>query len=341
MRVVTFISAACCSISQIAAAGGQCLIFTRPTDTVRIAGNTEGSDSYTMEWAGYLLAKPLTVGPASDWGMASTRVWSEQNSVTEDKGLGFSVESKASGWANNPCFVPIQNPTPIAVSQRVHIALVHNQGVQRLYVDGRQVASSAECSIFSGGGSNMSLGAFVYIGQPSSNYWAAAPVAIDWLRVSSSVRYSSDFVPPREASIESDTSTELLLKFDGQTPWTDLSGNCTLYPGQGVSGGTVPTLSTDCNGNEIPDEVELLSAGADSNSDGVLDACQCSANPQLPDCCPGDLNGDGQIDGADISVILAFWGPNPVFPAADTNRDGAVNGADLAEVLTNWGTCPR
>jgi hypothetical protein len=144
MRVVTFISAACCSISQIAAAGGQCLIFTRPTDTVRIAGNTEGSDSYTMEWAGYLLAKPLTVGPASDWGMASTRVWSEQNSVTEDKGLGFSVESKASGWANNPCFVPIQNPTPIAVSQRVHIALVHNKGVQRLYVDVRQVASSAE-----------------------------------------------------------------------------------------------------------------------------------------------------------------------------------------------------
>ncbi|NBQ14127.1 MAG: hypothetical protein EBU31_05830 [Proteobacteria bacterium] len=61
----------------------------------------------------------------------------------------------------------------------------------------------------------------------------------------------------------------------------------------------------------------------------------------MPACCSGDLNNDGQVNGADISVILAFWGPNPIFTAADTNHDGSVNGADIAEVLTNWGPCHR
>jgi len=341
MRLVTLLSAACCSISPIAAGSGQCLILARATDTVQIAGNTGGSDSYTIEWSGYLLDLPVTTGPAAESGVAPTRVWSEQDSVTEDKGLGISVDRKASAWANNTCFMPLQSPTPIAVSRKVHVALVHSLGQQRLYVDGRQIASNAECPIYSGGGSNMSIGAFVYVGQSTSNYWAAAPVAIDWLRVSSTARYSSNFVPPPETSVTSDAATQLLLKFDGPTPWADISGNCTLFAGQGVSGGTVPTLSTDCNGDGIPDEVELFSSGADTNGDGVLDVCQCGTNPQLPACCSGDLNNDGQVNGADISVILAFWGPNPIFTAADTNHDGSVNGADIAEVLTNWGPCHR
>jgi hypothetical protein len=55
--------------------------------------------------------------------------------------------------------------------------------------------------------------------------------------------------------------------------------------------------------------------------------------------CKGDLNQDGLVNGADISAILSYWGPNPVLPAADINGDGVVNGSDLAAVLTNWGSC--
>jgi hypothetical protein len=58
-------------------------------------------------------------------------------------------------------------------------------------------------------------------------------------------------------------------------------------------------------------------------------------------CCPGDLNSDGAVNGADIYVILGFWGAANSFPVADINGDGVVNGADLATVLSNWGTCPR
>lgn len=58
-------------------------------------------------------------------------------------------------------------------------------------------------------------------------------------------------------------------------------------------------------------------------------------------CCPGDLNSDGTVNGADIYVILGFWGAANSFPVADINGDGVVNGADLATVLSNWGPCPR
>lgn len=51
---------------------------------------------------------------------------------------------------------------------------------------------------------------------------------------------------------------------------------------------------------------------------------------------PGDLNGDGVVNGADLAALLANWGPCAGCPA-DLNSDGVVNGADLATLLANWG----
>ncbi|TVQ64298.1 MAG: hypothetical protein EA379_01850 [Phycisphaerales bacterium] len=61
--------------------------------------------------------------------------------------------------------------------------------------------------------------------------------------------------------------------------------------------------------------------------------------------CPGDTNGDLQIDFADIGVVLANFGlcaGDPGYnPVADVNFDGCVDFADLSIVLTNFGnTCP-
>jgi hypothetical protein len=54
------------------------------------------------------------------------------------------------------------------------------------------------------------------------------------------------------------------------------------------------------------------------------------------------MNGDGQVNGSDIGVLLGFWGPgNPLFPRTDINLDGRVDGADLGVLLANWGPCPR
>lgn len=57
--------------------------------------------------------------------------------------------------------------------------------------------------------------------------------------------------------------------------------------------------------------------------------------------CRGDLNGDGLVSGADIGIIVAFWGFSGVGVAviADLNNDGIVDAADLAVLLANWGPC--
>ena len=54
---------------------------------------------------------------------------------------------------------------------------------------------------------------------------------------------------------------------------------------------------------------------------------------------PGDLNGDGEVNGADLAILLGAWGKCPPKGAciADLNHDGVVNGADLSILLGNWG----
>jgi hypothetical protein len=54
--------------------------------------------------------------------------------------------------------------------------------------------------------------------------------------------------------------------------------------------------------------------------------------------CVGDLNGDGMVNGADVGLMLAEWGPCRNC-AADLNHDGEINGADLGLLLSSWGGC--
>ncbi len=52
-----------------------------------------------------------------------------------------------------------------------------------------------------------------------------------------------------------------------------------------------------------------------------------------PESNPFDLNGDGNVGGADLTVLLSSWGePGP----ADFDGDGIVGGADLAALLAAW-----
>lgn len=47
----------------------------------------------------------------------------------------------------------------------------------------------------------------------------------------------------------------------------------------------------------------------------------------------GDLNGDGVVSSADLSILLNAWGT----PDADLNGDGTTGSQDLAILLNNWG----
>jgi hypothetical protein len=50
---------------------------------------------------------------------------------------------------------------------------------------------------------------------------------------------------------------------------------------------------------------------------------------------PFDLTGDGQVDAADLAVLLSTWGDCSDCPA-DFDDNDAVDSEDLAELLANW-----
>jgi hypothetical protein len=87
----------------------------------------------------------------------------------------------------------------------------------------------------------------------------------------------------------------------------------------------------DCNANKVDDACEIAKGDSlDYNGNWVPDQCEC-----LP-----DLFEDGAVNGADLGILLAQWGPALRSEVADINRDGAVNGADLGILLASWGSCP-
>jgi len=75
-----------------------------------------------------------------------------------------------------------------------------------------------------------------------------------------------------------------------------------------------------------------------TNSCGQVISGQAILTVTPPTSCGGDANGDNQVDGADLSVLLFLFGQS-VTPgtAADFNGDGVVNGADLSVLLFRFG----
>lgn len=66
--------------------------------------------------------------------------------------------------------------------------------------------------------------------------------------------------------------------------------------------------------------------------------CADRANLNCALClCYGDINQDGSVGAADLSIILNAWGTS--LPEADLNKDGQVGAADLTELLNAWGPC--
>ena len=91
----------------------------------------------------------------------------------------------------------------------------------------------------------------------------------------------------------------------------------------------------DCNQNGVDDLLDIaLGTSNDNDFDGIPDECQ--APP-----CPGDTDGDGDVDLTDLANVLGNFGRNGVGLVGDLNGDGTVDLTDLAVVLAEFGkTCP-
>ncbi len=105
--------------------------------------------------------------------------------------------------------------------------------------------------------------------------------------------------------------------------------------------------SLDCDQSGVPDSCEFPSATTDCNTNGIADLCDTisgfsadvNGNHVPDECeCSGDVDGNGHTDVDDLIEILVAWGDSSLGPA-DLNQDGTVNSADLSLVLVGWGNC--
>lgn len=100
----------------------------------------------------------------------------------------------------------------------------------------------------------------------------------------------------------------------------------------------VPDAGTDCNYNLRPDSCDIaLGASLDRNNNGVPDECEDIA------ACPGDLDGDGDVDLSDLTRLLSNFGTSSgATPGdGDSDGDGDVDLNDLTALLSAFGLpCP-
>lgn len=114
--------------------------------------------------------------------------------------------------------------------------------------------------------------------------------------------------------------------------FTNLDWNGLIQPGGsqtiGFSGiGTLEENVRSATVNGVPAEVRYEGSGGGDDGDGDDGGDDAPPSP--------DLDGDGLVDGADLSALLGGWGGD--VPALDLDGDGLVGGGDLAVLLGAWG----
>ena len=207
------------------------------------------------------------------------------------------------------------------------------------------------------------------IGAGSPKLWTIPNVAHASTDVQLRVRAQGDFDSPFETlTVKIDTVyTQVLLGNTGSGTQCSVREGLVTVPMNLFNGGILPngsvilrfeaSVAVDPNacpqGSWVEATLEYSSStSADCNANGLLDTCEIAAglgadvnrNGQLDECedpiiaCPGDFNLDQFVNGADMGMLLAAWGPNAP-PAIDLNADGSVGGADLAILLGAWGPC--
>lgn len=121
------------------------------------------------------------------------------------------------------------------------------------------------------------------------------------------------------------TFTECRIEGNGGAA-TDVGGG--LY----ASPSALPELIETTICGNTPDQIfGPFTTDSASCEDSLCDNCLTS--------CVADLDGNGEVNGADIGLFLIQWGPCTGFCEADFNRDGVVDGGDFGVLLIEFGAC--
>ena len=106
----------------------------------------------------------------------------------------------------------------------------------------------------------------------------------------------------------------------------------TLNTGVGMYNNSNPTLTNCILCSNTPLQISGLYTDLGGNC--IMTSCY--------DCflCPGDINGNGAVDGVDLAALLSTWGTDGQGEFdCDIDDDGIVSGIDLAFILSGWGSC--
>ena len=92
------------------------------------------------------------------------------------------------------------------------------------------------------------------------------------------------------------------------------------------------------------EQVQVRCTAEDAGEGSVIEAGIDGLRLEIILCdeitpCPADLNGDGVVNGSDLSSLLGFWNQSGV--PQDISGDDFVDGTDLSILLGFWGACPE
>ncbi|MCK4872127.1 MAG: hypothetical protein KAS72_05340, partial [Phycisphaerales bacterium] len=113
---------------------------------------------------------------------------------------------------------------------------------------------------------------------------------------------------PAIADIDLDGRNEIII---GGSYWNGVLGNYDKVWAYDLGGGP-------------HGRVEWSQFGGNARHTGVY----------VPATIPGDLDGDGDVDQADLGILLAAYGIND---SGDCDGDGDTDQADLGILLANYG----
>lgn len=131
------------------------------------------------------------------------------------------------------------------------------------------------------------------------------------------------------------------LAFRGQPGVITLAATLGVGAPQNTAGTMQEVVITYQSPSVLPVELAgkylaISLIGSDGTPRMCFDDFRLTATP--PGGCPGDANGDGETNAADLSVLLSQFGQNvAVGSGADFNADGVVNSADLSVLLGSFG----
>jgi hypothetical protein len=133
--------------------------------------------------------------------------------------------------------------------------------------------------------------------------------------------------------------------------WT--MGHVVMYPtaaGISISPALVNVPATLPFGSQVVGPVTITTTAAPgsqicitigNHSMNWLQCCfieLCVTVPQPSQSSnPADLDGDGDVDAADLAILLGNWGATGSGVLGDVNGDGVVDASDLALLLGSWG----